>query len=664
EIDRALKRVSEGVAEFEETMEKLNAAANLAQKEKYEGELKKQIKKLQRERDQIKTWLTSNEVKDKTILLENRKLIEHQMERFKAVERELKTKAYSREGLSAAAKMDPQEKEKAELGNWISESVDRLSAQVDKYEAEAELLQAAAKKSKKADSAKVEKLTQLEKQVERHKNHMTKLEIVLRMLENGNLTVEEVQGLKEDVDYYIETAENGDYPEDESFYDDLNLDEAEVFGFTADDDGSGDDEDEKEASVASPKEKEAPESKTSTPSSAVGSPQKKEVKPSAPAPPPPKVAAPPPAKVPAVTAAKPTASALPPRQPFTAAVRAPAVVPAPPPVVSTAGRGYSAVAAATTSTPDSASSTPVGASDEKKPAVPVAPGRAPPPEPAKNLPPGAAGPPARPPGSGLPPPAANVPPTAPAAALPPPQAAQLVTSPTPSSVTSMSPQLNSSRPSSSSPAPATPTVPPQPVPKPAEPAKEEAGQGAPAQPQPPPAQPPQDGAENRLPPSLADLVESFEAAKARSELPQDASFSRVMLESSFPFIPDSMDWEKPKNYVPKNPYPTPLYYPQSPPSYLEDPSIFEKFDVDTLFFVFYYQQGTYAQYLAARELKRQSWRFHKKYLTWFQRHEEPKAITDEYEQGTYIYFDYEGAWCQRKKSEFRFEYQFLEDLTD
>lgn len=91
------------------------------------------------------------------------------------------------------------------------------------------------------------------------------------------------------------------------------------------------------------------------------------------------------------------------------------------------------------------------------------------------------------------------------------------------------------------------------------------------------------------------------------------------------------------------------------------PTVFEKLDLDTLFFIFYYQQGTRQQYLAARELKRQSWRFHKKYLTWFQRHEEPKAITEEYEQGTYIYFDYEGAWCQRKKSEFTFEYRYLED---
>lgn len=46
--------------------------------------------------------------------------------------------------------------------------------------------------------------------------------------------------------------------------------------------------------------------------------------------------------------------------------------------------------------------------------------------------------------------------------------------------------------------------------------------------------------------------------------------------------------------------------------------MFEKLHTDTLFLIFYYQQGTYQQYLAARELKRQSWRYHKKYMTWFQ----------------------------------------------
>ena len=43
-------------------------------------------------------------------------------------------------------------------------------------------------------------------------------------------------------------------------------------------------------------------------------------------------------------------------------------------------------------------------------------------------------------------------------------------------------------------------------------------------------------------------------------------------------------------------------------------------------------EGTKAQYLAAMALKKQSWRFHTKYMMWFQRHEEPKIINDEYEQ--------------------------------
>jgi CCR4-NOT transcription complex subunit 3 len=52
------------------------AASNPTQKEKLEADLKTQIKKLQRMRDQIKTWVASNDIKDKSQLLENRKLIE------------------------------------------------------------------------------------------------------------------------------------------------------------------------------------------------------------------------------------------------------------------------------------------------------------------------------------------------------------------------------------------------------------------------------------------------------------------------------------------------------------------------------------------------------------------------------------------------------------
>jgi CCR4-NOT transcription complex subunit 3 len=76
EIDRTLKSVATGVEVFESTFDKLNHASNATQKDKLETDLKTQIKKLQRMRDQIKVWLGSSDIKDKSALLENRKLIE------------------------------------------------------------------------------------------------------------------------------------------------------------------------------------------------------------------------------------------------------------------------------------------------------------------------------------------------------------------------------------------------------------------------------------------------------------------------------------------------------------------------------------------------------------------------------------------------------------
>ena len=76
EIDRTLKKVSEGVEFFESIYDKMQTSTNQTQKEKLELDLKTQIKKLQRLRDQIKTWVASNDIKDKSQLLENRRLIE------------------------------------------------------------------------------------------------------------------------------------------------------------------------------------------------------------------------------------------------------------------------------------------------------------------------------------------------------------------------------------------------------------------------------------------------------------------------------------------------------------------------------------------------------------------------------------------------------------
>lgn len=55
---------------------KVHTAPNHNQKDKYEQELKKEIKKLQRLRDQIKAWISSTEIKDKKALQDARKNIE------------------------------------------------------------------------------------------------------------------------------------------------------------------------------------------------------------------------------------------------------------------------------------------------------------------------------------------------------------------------------------------------------------------------------------------------------------------------------------------------------------------------------------------------------------------------------------------------------------
>ena len=51
-------------------------STNPSQKEKLEDALKKEIKKLQRSRDKIKGWASSNEIKDKKPLMDKRKAIE------------------------------------------------------------------------------------------------------------------------------------------------------------------------------------------------------------------------------------------------------------------------------------------------------------------------------------------------------------------------------------------------------------------------------------------------------------------------------------------------------------------------------------------------------------------------------------------------------------
>ncbi|CAH2095885.1 unnamed protein product [Euphydryas editha] len=229
EIDRCLKKVTEGVETFEDIWQKVHNATNSNQKEKYEADLKKEIKKLQRLRDQIKSWIASGEIKDKSTLLEYRKLIETQMERFKVVERETKTKAYSKEGLGAAQKLDPAQKEREEMSSWLISSIDALNLQIDLFESEVESLLVG--KKKRLDKEKQDRMEELKFKLERHRFHIKKLETLLRMLDNMSVEVEQIKRIKDDVEYYIVSSLEPGYEENEYIYEDINgLDEIELSG--------------------------------------------------------------------------------------------------------------------------------------------------------------------------------------------------------------------------------------------------------------------------------------------------------------------------------------------------------------------------------------------------------------------------------------------------
>nr|XP_019009665.1 uncharacterized protein I206_05224 [Kwoniella pini CBS 10737]OCF48446.1 hypothetical protein I206_05224 [Kwoniella pini CBS 10737] len=630
EIDKTLKAVAVGVETFESTFEKLGHATNSTQKEKTENDLKAQIKKLQKMRDQIKAWIGNNDIKEKGPLLENRRLIETQMERFKALEKEMKMKAFSKEGLIAQSKLDPAEKARRDMISWVADTIDELSRQIESTEAEAEGLQITKKKKSGND-----RLSELEELNERRSWHISKLELVNRMLENNSLPVEDVENVQEDIKYFVEANAEEDFDYDQGLYDELNLQEEEdyIHDYGHVDDLSNVDE----ASVADVSEsvsssapapktpaKEEPTAKKGTPASkasideppspvsAKKVPSRKatmETKKSTESIPP----VPPPATT--IPVPTPKATALP---PIRYAAAAAAAVASSPTVTNTPS---AQVETSPSKAKDPLPATQLTESPNEEPPTPAPPAKDESPKAREASPANVEG---HINGNALPPPPGLATPSP----LPPSQ------SPAPPS-----------HPTTQNSAPAPPGYAPQH----AESSRAAQQPSSTAQAQ---GQSAQSGV-------MGNLMHSFEMAKEMSKRrTNDVHELNNALDGSYSNIPQQLDSEPPRYYHPKNPIKTPSYYPQARLPILEDKTIYSRLDLDQLFYIFYYMTGTYEQWLAAKELKRQSWRFHKQYLTWFQRAHNPQAITEDYEQGGYYYFDWENSWCQRRKSDFRFEVSF------
>lgn len=533
-----------------------------------------------------------------------------QMERFKAVEKEMKTKAYSKEGLQAQSKIDPKDREKTELVEFLVAMNDELERQIETIEAETEAIQANMKKGKKADTAKAERMSELEEATERHKWHQGKLDLLQRALENGNVETEQVKEIEESIKYYVESNQDADFMDDDTIYDEFNLQEEEaIFGLANELDRVSSQDTQ---SIAD----ETPESEGR-----------------------------PPAPKPKATEAV-QAGARRPSTQMKSPLPALATLHTPLPGVSNSTTTSMKPAPLPTRTPGEplkyASAAAAAAASDKN-GVGIAP--LPPPPGAPVAQSGLAPAGARTSATTSPATTHSQPVSRPHPSNEPPQQAQTSKSPAPLAsipATPASQKESLSRAASSEDASKTTRRTPA-----AEPVEEEESQAAT-----PPltngdshAEDEEEESVYHLPSSLQDLLDSFEATKNDIIASVHKAPDEGLLTTSMATAPDSADTEAPRHYRPQNPYPfTPSHYPQEPLPIFDDPRLYSRIETDALFYAFYYRQGTYQQYLAAKALKSQSWRFHKQYQTWFQRHEEPKAITEDYEQGTYRFFDYESTW--------------------
>ncbi|KAL8809601.1 MAG: hypothetical protein Q9200_003273 [Gallowayella weberi] len=637
DIDKCFKKVAEGIQAFESIYEKIQQSTNQSQKEKQEDNLKREIKKLQRQRDQIKTWAAGNEIKDKKPLMEQRKAIENQMEKFKAVEKEMKTKAFSKEGLSAAAKLDPEERKIQEACDFLSSMVEELERQIETLEAEEDSLQATVKKGKK-DSSKADRLSEIGRLTERHKWHQGKLELLLRSLANGNVDADQVNDREEGIKYYVEENQSVEFMEDDTIYDDLNLEEDEgVFGMNNDNDRVS-------SQDTQSIQDDSPETTDGRGPSVGGGGKSKSSS----------------VSEPQTTAARRPSNQLKSPLPALATLHTPlgnvtngaTINPMKPAPLPTRPPGetlkYASAAAAAAAASDKnsagiaplppppnaalASSTGTIPSGGLNPAQPT-------PAPRSTSPNAVSPVPASVIKTSLPAVSSNEVPPALSAQAKSPEAVQGNTT-----QADNTPSLEKVE-SQSLPPPVR-----KPSQHPADDLNMPEAENVHAD-QPPtehtngdvPNKQEEDESIYHLPPGLQDLIQSFEATKSRASSTPSASVQRL-LGASHATCPEYLDAERPKHYRPQTKYNTPRCYPQEPLITIDDPALYSKIDTDTLFYIFYYRQNTYQQYMAAKSLKNQSWRFHKQYQTWFQRHEEPKTITEEYEQGTYRFFDYESTW--------------------
>ncbi|AYU79528.1 Not1 N-terminal domain, CCR4-Not complex component/NOT2 / NOT3 / NOT5 family, putative [Leishmania donovani] len=622
EADRLLKKVNEGLDAYDELHEKLANAPNASAKERLEGDLKRELKKLQRHREAMKSFMQNDDYKEKTKMQVSRKKIEERMETFRAIEREMKTKAFSNEGLASAAL----ERADSATEQWLKDAIEEGRKKIELLEYEVQ----------KANNGRVRRGKQQQKseyqiRLENLQTHFFKWESLLRMVNNEELDTDEVDDLQEPIQKVLEDDVDLEVMEDMSIYDSFDIPEPKAKPVVPFD--VSDYEDKK---VQSPKTT----AKAKTPTSTV------QAKPS-----------------PFITSPKETAASS---TPVPSSTQQPALAQTPqqllPPTASSPADddigeeepvpewmdddmdtanddtfGDDAMSGGFTigSLAEMASATSKVTQDWEKSQKPIG---SPEPKTVKVTDSGHGAPEEKPK------------PTPPAAA-PTPNAWERRAAEQQSRQKAQQQQQQKQAPDA-----ASPVAPFGPVAATAEASAPEAVTTSLIAP-----------AAAKSPSTPVGSVDT-DPSQPFPPIPGAAPGSKFtpkkiheLLDMSLGNLPHTLDVQRQRPYEPPNAIDAIPYFPQEVLPVLSNKDVYHQMDLDTLFFIFYYHQKSYQQYFAAKELKARSYRYHTKQQRWYQRLERPQTTTETEERGSYTFFDFEDKWDHDRIDDFLFEYKYLEN---
>ncbi|CAI5756358.1 unnamed protein product [Candida verbasci] len=245
EIDIIFKRVQEGLKDFNYHYERYESLQNVEddsdlqrEREKLSNDLKKEIKKLQKYREQIKHWLSNDAVNTlgpvgtsySQKLLENKSLVEDAMETYKIVEKQTKLKSFSNQSIMMNmldSRKEDSESDDSESEDYPPEALDvilllkdlliQLDESTEKFEHEHEKI--ASKKIRKNNIATIEaKKEKIQSNIVNNNYHKKMIKKLIKLLKSSLISdYSLIYVLKDELEKYFQDE---DY-DVKDYYDDI-----------------------------------------------------------------------------------------------------------------------------------------------------------------------------------------------------------------------------------------------------------------------------------------------------------------------------------------------------------------------------------------------------------------------------------------------------------